>query len=418
MKKLLLLHITLMLVLLVSCEETYPGLDFDLSGDDIVIDNGEVIDSVVVSEDRLPVTLAIIDPSFTTLSRSNGPTGSGAFDSERPDSMRIPKWEKADFHIFGIRNDENADYSVTRQTDSTMCMIDNAIARVTDLNSLMLTFNTTEGDEPTNYYYSNEDTLNKFNFYAYYIDNLEKPVIQRDKDGIWFDFQVDGSQDILTGHAQLTERQKEKMDAHVDKDSLYKYYYSTYTAYRDIFPVVNLDHQMVRLKFFIYPGDATANNMSVQSIRIYTHHKGRLIVAHKDASSLGAIWNDEKAWMSLRDEGDTPELDTDRYVVEFKAGDEKKDVYERTGMQVGESLLVPPERSYTIEVTTHEKGKDGSEVPYVTEYVIENQDLFKANYEYRIRIGLYGPEQLTMDAILTGWASGGKVTTDMDDIFN
>ena len=95
MKKNLFLHIMLM-VLLVSCHETYPGLDFDLSGDDIK--NEEfVIDSVIVDKDRLPITLAIIDPSFTTLSRSSVPTGSGAFDSERPDTMRIPHLKNADF---------------------------------------------------------------------------------------------------------------------------------------------------------------------------------------------------------------------------------------------------------------------------------------------------------------------------------
>ena len=48
---------------------------------------------------------------------------------------------------------------------------------------------------------------------------------------------------------------------------------------------------------------------------------------------------------------------------------------------------------------------------------IENKDLFKPNYEYRIRIGLYGPEELTMDAILTGWSAGGEIHQDMDDVF-
>ena len=415
MKKLLLLHIIL-IVRLVSCEETYPGLDFDLSGDDVVIDNEQVVDSVIVTEDHLPVILSIIDPSFTTLSRSITPTGSGAFDGERPDSIRTAQWEKADFHILGIRNSEDADYLVSRQSDSTMCLIDNAIARVTDLNSLMLTFNTVEGDEPQNYYYSNEDTLNRFNFYAYYIDNLEKPVLNRDKDSIWFDFQIDGSQDILTGYAQLTKRQQQRIEAHEEKDSLLKYYYSTYTATRDIFPVVNLDHEMVRLKFFIYPGDASADSMTVQSIRIKSHYKGRMVVAHRNAAQVRAIWEEEKEWLTLRDEGDTLQLDTARYHVPFLEGDERKGIYERTGMQVGESLLVPPSDTYTIEVTTHER-TNGVITPYITEYVIENKEVFKPNYEYRIRIGLYGPDQLTVDAILTGWAVGGEVIKDMDDRF-
>ena len=407
----------ILVIRLVSCEETYPGLDYDMSGDDVVIDDEYVVDSTTVDEDRIPITLSIIDPSFTTLSRSASPSGSGAFDAERPDTMTLPKWQNADFHILGIRNAEEADYSVTRQSDSTMCIIDNAIARVTDLNSLMLTFNTLEGDEPTNYYYSNNHPLNKFNFYAYYLDNLEKPTLNRTTDGISFDIEIDGSQDILTGKAQLTQRQEIRINAHEEKDSLMKHYYSTYTATRDIFPVINFDHELVRLKFFIYPGDASANNMTIQSIRIYAQDKATLTVAHRDAEKIGAQWKNQKSWLTLRDEGDNPELATDKYCVPFKEGDEQKNIYERTGMQVGESLLVPPATSYTIEVSTIEKGSDGTSTPYVTEYLIENEDLFKPNYEYRIRIGLYGPEQLSVDAILTGWVPGGEVITDMDDNF-
>ena len=405
-----------MLALLVSCNETYPGLDYDMSGNDI-IDDEHMIDSVIVDKDRIPLTLSIIDPSYTTLTRNAAPTGSGAFDKERPDTMRIPQWETADFHILGIRHAEDADYTVTRDQDSTMCMVDNAVARVTDLNSLMLTFNSKEGDEPTNYYYSHDHMLNKFNFYAYYIDNLEKPALQRDRDSIWFNFQIDGSQDILTGSAKLTERQQAHINAHEEKDSLQKYYYSTYTATRDIFPVVDLDHHLVRFKFFIYPGDETANNMVVQSIRIRACHKGKLVVAHRDANRLGAIWEPEKAWLSLRDEGDEPALSQDKYHVPFQEGDEKKQLYDRTGMQVGESLLVPPAHSFIVEVTTVEWKSDDTTVPYVTEYVIENKELFKPNYEYRIRIGLYGPDELTMDAILTGWSAGGEIHQDMDDVF-
>ena len=416
MKKLLLLHIILV-VRLVSCEGTYPGLDYDLSGDDIVTDDEYVVDSTTVEEDRLPITLSIIDPSFTTLSRSITPTGSGAFDAERPDSMRTAQWANAEFHILGIRNAENADYSVSRQSDSTMCIVDNAVARVTDRNSLILTFNTIDGDDPVNYYYSNNHPLNKFNFYAYYLDNLEKPTLTRTSDGISFDIEIDGSQDILTGHAELTQRQLNRIQAHEEKDSLMNYHYSTYTATRDIFPVINLDHQLVRLKFFIYPGDASAGAMTIQSIRIYANYKGTLTVAHRNMEEIGAVWDRQKTWLTLRDEGDSLVLATDKYCVPFQEGDEKKSIYERTGMQVGESLLVPPATSYTIEVSTIETGSDGTNTPYVTEYVIENKDLFKANYEYRIRIGLYGPEQMSVDAILTGWAAGGEVITDMDDNF-
>ena len=416
MKKLYLLHIILM-VWLVSCEETYPGLDYDMSGDHIVEDEGFVTDSVIVTEDRLPIFLSILDPSFTTLSRSTAPTGMGAFDNERVDSMRQMLWNKADFHVLGIRNAENADYSVTRQTDSTMCIIDNAIARATDLNSMMLTFNTVEGDEPVNYYYSNEDSLNKYNFYAYYLDNLEKPVLNRSKDSIWFNIQVDGSQDILTGHAQLTKRQGERIKAHEDRDSIVQHLYSTYTARRDIIPTVNFDHELVRLKFVIYPGDASASDMTIQSIKIYANYKGTLTVAHRDAQQIGARWNDEKTWLYLRDEGENTELAVDKYCVPFLEGDENKHIYERTGMQVGESLLVPPATSYVIEIATVEAGSEGDSTPYITEYVIENEGLFKPNYEYRVRIGLYGPEELTVDAVLAGWLAGGEIISDMNEYF-
>lgn len=405
------------MVLLTSCHETYPGLDFDLSGDDIK--NEEfVIDSVIVDKDRMPITLAIVDPSFTTLSRSTAPTGSGAFDSERPDSMRIPKLKTADFYILGIQNSEEADYAITREQDSTVCIVDNAIARITDLNSMMLTFNNAEGDEPVNYYYNHEHMLNKYNFYAYYIDNLEKPVLNRENDRIWIDFQVDGSQDVLTGSAKLTKKQQAYIDAHIEKDSLQQHYYSTYTATRDIIPTIDLDHAMTRFKFYIYPGDETANNMAVKSIRIYAQYKGRLTVAHRNAASIGATWTSDKQWLNLRNEGNEPALDQNKYRVSFVENEKNKYIYDRTGMQVGESLLVPPAYTYRVEVIVAELNEENHpKATYTTVYDLENKDLFKPNYEYQVRIGLFGPDQLTIDAILTGWATGGEVYTDMDDNF-
>ena len=416
MKKNLFLHIMLM-VLLVSCHETYPGLDFDLSGDDIK--NEEfVIDSVIVDKDRLPITLAIVDPSFTTLSRSSVPTGSGAFDSERPDTMRIPHLKNADFHILGIQNTEEADYTVTREQDSCVCIVDNATAHVSDMNSLLLTFNNTEENEPINYYYSHDHMLNKFNFYAYYIDNLEKPTLNREKDCIWFNFQVDGSQDVLTGNAKLTQKQQAKINAHEEKDSLQNYYYSTYTATRDIIPVIDLDHAMARLKFFIYPGDETANNLVVKSIRIYAQYKGKLTVAHRDASLIGATWSSEKQWLDLRDEGDEPTLNQNNYRIQFLETEKNEYIYDRTSMQVGESLLVPPAYTYKVEVKVAELNEENKPIAtYLTSYDLENKDLFKASYEYQVRIALFGPDEITIDAILTGWATGGEVITDMDDNF-
>lgn len=425
------IHIIL-LIGLASCHDTYPGLTLDMSGDDIDWGPDYYPDSTVVNKDRMPILISMIDPSFTTLSSARSaeagiPAGSGAFDINRPDTMHQAQWDNAIFRVFGFRKSDDADFSATRGTDSTMCIIDNAPAKVTDLNSLMLNFNTEDGDN-TSYYYNSSRPLAKYNFYAYYLDNLETEEtthMERTKDSICVHFEIDGSQDLLTGVARLTKKQQAKIEAHEEKDSLKRHFYSQYSASRDIYPVLDMDHQLSRLNFYIYPGDVGCDSIKIYSISVESKYQGRLVVAHRDSSHMGVIFdNEDTRWLSLREEGTEPQLDTLKYWIPYLK--ELYDiptegcvpVYERRNKKVGESMLLPPSTSYHIKVISRMYGTDNQFDEYETFYDITNKTGFKPNYEYRVRIALYGPKELAVDAVLEGWKPGDDVFWDEEQLFD
>lgn len=398
-------------LLCVGCADTYSGLKLDMSGDDILEqmkEDEETDTDIDVEADRMPVQIAVTDPSFTYL----GTRGLGGFDTTRPEENTREQWELTTFHIFGVRRGQDVSYD-----DISSFLVYDAPAGQRDTKSGMLQFLGNANTDGRYLYPSDNQANQPYQFFACYLDTLPVISLVHTVDEVVMTVDIDGSQDILYGQAHLTDKQKQKLLEQADGEDIEKLAYSEYTARRYLYPVVDLKHALTRFKVRIYPGEEKAQGLYIDSIRVKSRFKTHLTVAARDEEKLGPKFDAQQTWLQLHDEkADT--LARDVYHVTWTKGDEKKDVYSRASMQVGESLLLPPTTGFEIEVHGYRKEEGKEKVPILTNYTLSLASGFKAGYEYTIRAVLYGEKEISLSAVLTGWQKGNDITIDEDDLFD
>ncbi len=113
-------------------------------------------------------------------------------------------------------------------------------------------------------------------------DRLEDQVVYRN-------FTIDGAQDIMAGYAPPIEYALNSAPDLTDteKDQIKDFGYSTFTAHRGIHPMINLHHQMTRIRFRGAAGDESAHHTAIHSIHVKCYNKGDFIVAHRDTNQVG-----------------------------------------------------------------------------------------------------------------------------------
>lgn len=428
--------ISLLLVVLTAlcgCGNLYTG-------DETPVNAGtdDSDDNPFIYEEELPVMVAFSDPSYTVLTR-----GQGALDPNDTENYPTKK-ANATFHIYAFRSDNPSGmtYETTRaqDTDRVICLVDGSTGKQGNdaewsKHGRQACYNPASGsfiswkDEDDPLYYSTLSQISPFNFFAYYVDDLcegqnnyigEKGISNfvRGVDDIRFKVSVDGSQDLMCAVASLTQDQKDNYIARLsaeEQEKVYKYYYSTYTAHRNIHPVLQLKHQLANVKFAILP-TKLKNDITIESIAIKTVNKGTFIVAARDITQVGAHFSedDEQKELPLREADNTAFVP--RLVV---AGGEK--------VELDNSLLVPPTNNASLIIKAS-VDKNGQKYYYTTVYplkdIVKNtkdgetlEPGFLAGWRYTISISVYGPEEIQVQVEIDGWEDGGNIELDPDDFF-
>lgn len=399
-------------VVVTSCYDTYTGLEYDLSGQDLL---DKYTDQRDVREDFLPITIAMCDPSFATISTRS----SGAFDSDRDKWQRDSMWENARFHIYAYHKGNETDYTTTRQKDSLECLLEDALAYVPDRTSFIFSLLDAKSEEKINYFYNGKTEMYPYNFFAYYIDDVEPASIIKSRESISVDVTINGTQDIMCGKAKLTALQKAEISKSKDANSIMKSYYSLYSAKKQIIPVVQFEHQLVRLKFEAFPGSGYCENLSVKGVEVLSKDRGTMIVAHNDEQKLGMTFDDHQSWLSLPDTDNSPMLHSDKYFLHWEDSYSNKDVYNRVSIPLGESLLVAPDTRYSILYHLSEYLPIiDQRLDYDAQVEIKLESGFLPGRQYTVRTAVYGRQDIQISTILSGWAKGGEVQFDPEDIFS
>ena len=156
------------------------------------------------------------------------------------------------------------------------------------------------GDRQVIYYPDRGDV--GYNFFAYSIGDISTDDFSTDDKSVdwgqcdrledqvvYRNFTVDGSQDLMAGYAPPVEYALSSVPDldEVEKEQIKDFGYCTFAAHRGLDPMINLRHQMTRIRFRGAAGDESAHHTAIHSIAVRCYNKGDFVVAHRDTNQVG-----------------------------------------------------------------------------------------------------------------------------------
>lgn len=447
-----------------ACNESYPGIDYDMTHGELGIHNEDE------TRTRTPIMLFANQQNFFTVSTR----GTGPFTSETLEN----KLTNATFYVFAFRFgrynsgpsgfQNETDFTQTRYAEGytqdrefVHCLLDGPkyhLGQPTGLtyggtgelhfeDGTSTDFIDDDLHKQEAFYYSGDYQTVPYDFFAYYVDDISLAQYHRDADRIWYDITLDGTQDLLCGYAprinedvlksRYASRYKELSRAEINNICNYGGY-CTYTAQLGIHPYVNVGHQLTQLEFEAFPGDSTANSITILGIRIESQTSGRLVVASRNLEDVGFSAYDSKQFLSLRDPHDG--LTTPKEMTPTKTAPYDKTIDEWTKQEptkLGGCLMLNPQESYRMEIKyqqTIRKVYTGSSV------VAEKDTVLTAHYEikaphqedegnkrpdgtfifmpgktYKVRVAVFGLKPIEVWTSIEGWQQAGNI--DLGDTF-
>lgn len=465
------------LLLMASCKESYPGVEFQPNPDEIPSNSEDL------SVEKTPIKLYTNDPGFFSLAA--GTRGTGAFD---PDD-NPKKYESSVFHVFAFRvgtgedgtggqdpltfpvNLQSSAYrsdvsASQRDTANTSCLLDgpNYYAGmpyrfmpdsvVANLGGLVPVDKDGNNDPNAEIYYSGTYQKVGYTFYGYHIDDFEPTAANthRTDSEIYYDLDLDGYRDIMLGYADsLKAEDLEKKGTYGDcnltdeeKTTILGMYggYSAFAGHRNVHPVLKLKHQLARFKFIAYSGDESAGNVKIKGISIMAPSKAKMVVAGRKHGHCSfepyETFNGESTIKEFKlseqpAEGGTysGELRDTGYVIPWPEGMTKEDlpVSKRPTTTIGSSLLVAPAKSYEVWLyyAFARKDANGNDVEdkFKAVYTITPPNdgisvdpvkgkIFKPGVLYNIKIAVYGLQKIQMSATVNGWIAKDENGNDLE----
>lgn len=419
-------------------------------GDDSGVDDG--------FDEALPVMVAFNAPNYTALTR-----GQGALIPSETDYQ--DKLKNAIFYVYAFRADtprEGKVYSVLCKDDKETCLIDGSIGTQGADATLSrhgrettYTSATSFGqwkDEENQPMYSQLSPVTPYDFFVYYIDDLANDtqsssyrtlqsgsycaLTRSDTDGISFDVAIDGTQDLICAKAKLTADQRTNIEgmSEEERNNVMKYYYSTYTARRNVTPIFSLQHQLAYVKFGLKTGTSASikdpkQKLIVNSIAIESIYRGTFCVAARDDNALGATFHADggRKELLLKEKDGTPFL-------------QREITTEGCSIPLDDSyMLLPPSNDAVLRVyaSTYIKTQEGPDDTSDEDDVYEEKqynlvyplkDLFintdeqrsrgfLPGWKYTVNITFYGAERIGVEVQVDGWQDGGSIDLDQEDIF-
>ena len=361
-------------------------------------------------QEQIPVMLIIGTPENIL-----SPKGSGAIDYDQD------PWADKEMFFYAFKRDLGTSFA-DLSSDNGSCLIDGSkdgqgnLAGKAARRNTYDAYTTWTGIERSVFYPL--DYL-PYDFYGYYIDDIEigPEDIVRTEDAIRLDITIDGTQDVMSAMAELTEEQlygKEYTDR--ERVEIVNYAYSSFTALRGIHPTFLFNHHLSRLRFQLYPGSLAANNVIVDSIKVLSRTHGIFTVADKSPKNMGIDFSGDtgKELLALT-ESDGGKLKKDTYHTSY-TGDFGTPVYSRDAVMVGGSILAAPDEEYEVHMYVKEKTAAGTVNYYENIFPITSQDGdFEPGQQYTVRVTIYGLREVTPSVTVDKWGEGGNIVIDEDE---
>lgn len=272
-------------------------------------------------------------------------------------------------------------------------------------------------------YHSGELKNIPYEFYAYHTGELrvEESQIVRTEDAVRFNLEIDGSQDLMTAKAELTEDQLEGFGEDEQK-KLSEYSYSYYSGSQGVLPRFYFKHHLVRLDFELLPGFVAGEvkDVTVQAVEVESKYKCVFTVADKSRPSQQGVAFSESADaenyrpLNLR-EKDGSAIKNGTYRLKTLSSQSETP---RAVPMSGSLLVAPQKDSLTAYVTMKQTRPDGSIMAQARSRVTlkyargAGYGSFDAGNRYKVKLQIFGVNTVNTTVDVEPWLSGGNASLD------
>lgn len=248
-------------------------------------------------------------------------------------------------------------------------------------------------------------------------------------------FEIDGSQDIMSGKAPAGSELSLPSGLKADK------VYSASAARKDVQPNIMFQHHLTRFTFHLIAGNPEAAGVDttgaapvaeaiyVDTITLKSKTKGELYVAYltKPAKGVCQFVDDSLATLTLK-QRDVDASGNALYNSNLKNlksvpltwsierdGDGNITTNQADTVTVGEALLVAPgELTYPLSLSLSQKvGGTTKKFNFKADVKINNA-AFQAGASYDVIIKVYGLQKIGVTTTLQRWTDGGDINIDTD----
>lgn len=262
-------------------------------------------------------------------------------------------------------------------------------------------------------YYPTQGTSD---FFAYHVDDAAtsvdskgNPEIENVNNAISVNFTMDGSQDLMTGKADVSV-----IPASLESDG-----FSAKTARANVIPNIKMKHMLSRLTFTLKNGNQMTNGVSVDAITVESKYQGKMFVAYKELPNNIIEWDSQVKELELMQKPVSG--DAEYFVNSLAAGkcplkqfvtivmDGLNDV------EAGEALFIcPGETQYKLRLYVRYAIDGGAEEEKIIPIDFKHPDgtsKFEAGKSYHLNVTIYGLEQIIVDTEIEMW---DEVKEDID----
>ena len=409
--------------------------------------------------ENIPIVLGFGVSSFDILTR-----GSGAVES----GTNLEFWKNAKFYVYAFNKNVETDLSVRwREANEDICLLDaNRLSedggqssshgkevRVKVDNSNLMPFFPDDKTGSQDIYYNMKHTDWPYNFFAYYLDDLDLTQLQcvREKNRIYYDVELDGRRDFMSSVAN-PKLQEDKYANNPYKQKIMDRAYSAYSASHGLNPVFSFQHHLVRLRFVICRpeegGSVPSINESlvVKKVSVKSKVRGRFTVAVNDIDAddagkphVGLSFNredyaSEEAYANSEDylyllkkngeeigsDGWCRVIDCKKY-SELSAEDKKKPSFlgkEDDNDNSGASLLLAPATTYSARIFLDEDKSSDPGHGFVDVDLEPGGGVgFVAGGAYVIYLTINSLSDIKPNVEIGEWTPGGETILDPDGEF-
>ena len=409
--------------------------------------------------ENIPIVLGFGVSSFDILTR-----GSGAVES----GTNLEFWKNAKFYVYAFNKNVETDLSVRwSEANEDICLLDaNRLSedggqssshgkevRVKVDNSNLMPFFPDDKTGSQDIYYNMKHTDWPYNFFAYYLDDLDLTQLQcvREKNRIYYDVELDGRRDFMSSVAN-PKLQEDKYANNPYKQKIMDRAYSAYSASHGLNPVFSFQHHLVRLRFVICRpeegGSVPSINESlvVKKVSVKSKVRGRFTVAVNDIDAddagkphVGLSFNredyaSEEAYANSEDylyllkkngeeigsDGWCRVIDCKKY-SELSAEDKKKPSFlgkEDENENSGASLLLAAATTYSARIFLDEdKSSDPGHGFVDVDLEPGGGAGFVAGGAYVIYLTINSLSDIKPNVEIGEWTPGGETILDPDGEF-